>query len=39
MVLDFQLNEVVVKDERKAAVDRNEIVLLFKKCSANARNL
>jgi hypothetical protein len=38
-LIDFKLNEIKVNGERKQLVDSKEIVLLFKKCSSNSKNL
>jgi hypothetical protein len=38
-VIDFKLNEIMVNGEKKQIVDSKEIVLLFKKCSSNSKNL
>ena len=36
---DFKLNEIPVDDTNKQLTHPNNIILLFKKCSSNARNL
>lgn len=38
-VNDFKLNEIRFNGEDQQLADRNDIILIFKKSSSNARNL
>ena len=39
LINDFKLNEIPVDDNNKQLTHPNNIILIFKKCSYNARNL